>query len=435
MSQSQEKVVLAYSGGLDTSVLIPWLREKYDLDVITLTANLGTEADLPAIREKALRTGASQAFIEDARELFVRFFCWPALQAGAIYEGVYPLATALGRPLIAKLLVDVAHRVGATKVAHGCTGKGNDQVRFDVAVGALDPKLQIIAPVRDYRMHRDEELIYAREHDIPVPASFDSAYSVDENLWGRSVESGLLEDPWLKPPEDAYTWTKSPREAPDRAETVEVEFEQGIPVGLDGEKLGGVELVARLNRIGGRNGVGRIDHIENRLVGIKSREVYEAPAAVALHAAHQELEAMTLSKDQIRFKDKVASELSDLVYNGLWFSALHQDLAAFVASTQRYVTGVVQVEFYKGHVHVVGRRAQFALYDPKLATYSKDDTFDHGAAAGFIAVFGLGLRTQAQFQWLDRTADDILRLSAGERDPVPSDPGPGSTAPVPDGER
>jgi len=264
-------------------------------------------------------------------------------------------------------------------------------------------------------MHRDEELVYAGEHDIPVPASFDSAYSVDENLWGRSVESGLLEDPWLKPPEDAYTWTTSPREAPDQPETVEIEFDQGIPVALNGESLEGVELIARLNRIGGRHGVGRIDHIENRLVGIKSREVYEAPAAVVLHAAHQELEYMTLSKDQIRFKDKVAAELSDLIYNGLWFSALHQDLAAFISSTQRYASGVIQVEMYKGNVTVVGRRAQYALYDPKLATYSKDDTFDHAAAAGFIAVFGLQLRTQAQYQWLGRSADDILRLSAGDR--------------------
>ncbi|MBM2810435.1 MAG: argG [Chloroflexi bacterium] len=420
-----EKVVLAYSGGLDTSVLIPWLREKYELDVITLTANLGSERDLPTIREKALRTGASEAYVEDARDVFVRFFCWPALQAGAIYEGVYPLGTALARPLIAKLLVDVAHRVGANAVAHGCTGKGNDQVRFDVAVAALDPSLRIIAPVRDYRMHRDEEIEYAREHDIPVPVTANSPYSIDENLWGRSVEAGILEDPWEEPPEDAYAWTTSPIAAPNQPEYVEIEFDQGVPTALNGETLDGGEIINRLNRLGGAHGVGRIDHIENRLIGIKSREVYEAPGAVILHAAHSEVENMTLSKDQLRFKAKVAVEIADLVYNGQWFSALHQDLAAYVASSQRFVTGVVRVKLYKGTLQVAGRRAQHSLYDPGLATYTSADTFDHQAAAGFISIFGLPLRTQAHIQWLGRSSDDILRLSAGEvaggpRSPIPS---------------
>ncbi len=418
-----EKVVLAYSGGLDTSVLIPWLREKYSLDVITLTANLGTEKDLPAIREKALRTGASDAYVEDARDIFVRFFCWPALQAGALYEGIYPLGTALARPLIAKLLVDVAHRVGANAVAHGCTGKGNDQVRFDVAVAALDPSLKIIAPVRDYRMHRDEEIIYAREHGIPIPVNLDSPYSIDENLWGRSVEAGLLEDPWVEPPDDAYAWTRSPREAPDEPEYVEIEFDQGIPIGLNGELLDGVELVARLNRIGGNHGVGRIDHIENRLIGIKSREVYEAPAAVILHAAHAELEKLTLSKDQMRFKQVVAAEIADLVYNGQWFSALHQDLAAYVVNSQRYVNGVVRMKLYKGSLQVASRRAAHSLYDPQLATYGQGDTFDHQAAEGFIRLFGLPLRRQAQVQWIGRSSEEILQLSAGaapESGPTPT---------------
>ncbi|MEA2642518.1 MAG: argininosuccinate synthase [Chloroflexota bacterium] len=417
-----ERVVLAYSGGLDTSVLIPWLREKYEMDVITLTANLGSERDLPTIREKALRTGASEAFVEDARDVFVRFFCWPALQSGALYEGVYPLATALARPLIAKLLVDVAHRVGATVVAHGCTGKGNDQVRFDLAVAALDPSLRIVAPVRDYRMHRDEELEYAREHDIPVPANVDSAFSIDENLWGRSIEAGALEDPWAEPPEEAYAWTRSPQEAPDEAAVVEIEFEEGIPVGLDGQRMDGIELITRLNRLGGEHGVGRIDHIENRLIGIKSREVYEAPAAVILHAAHAEIENLTLSKDQARFKEKVATEIADLVYNGLWFSPLNQDLAAFVASTQRYVTGAVRVKLFKGSIRVASRRAQHSLYDPGLATYTSADTFDHQWSEGFIGLFGLPLRTQARVQWLGRSSDDILRLSAGE--PPPGDQKP-----------
>lgn len=408
-----EKVVLAYSGGLDTSVLIPWLREKYGFDVITLTANLGSERDLPAIREKALRTGASDAFVEDAREIFVRFFCWPALQAGALYEGVYPLATALARPLIAKLLVDVAHRVGARAVAHGCTGKGNDQVRFDVAVAALDPTLRIVAPVRDYRMRRDEEIIYAKEHNIPIPVDIESPYSIDENLWGRSVEAGPLEDPWAEPPEDAFAWTCAPTQAPDEPVYVEIEFDQGIPVALDGVPSDGVELITQLNRIGGAHGVGRIDHIENRLIGIKSREIYEAPAAVILHAAHAELEKMTLSKDQARFKARVAAEIADLIYNGQWFSALHQDLAAFVASSQRYVSGVVRVKLFKGTVQVTSRRAVHSLYDPALATYGQGDSFDHQAAEGFIRLFGLPLRTQAQVQWIGRSSEEILRLSAG----------------------
>jgi argininosuccinate synthase len=394
--------------------LIPVLREKYDADVVTLTANLGGDADLEAVRQKALKTGASQAFVEDARDIFVRFFCWPALQAGALYENIYPLATALARPLIAKLLVDVAHQVGAKAVAHGCTGKGNDQVRFDVAVGALDPSLRIIAPVRDHRMHRDEEIEYARQHDIPIPVTVNSPYSIDENLWGRSVEAGILEDPWLEPPEDAYTWTTSPYDAPNEPTTVEIEFDQGVPVGLDGERMDGVALVAKLNKIGGANGIGRIDHIENRLIGIKSREIYESPAAVILHAAHTQLENLTLSKDQLRFKWKVGGEIADLVYNGLWFSALHQDLAAYVATSQRFVTGSVRVKLYKGNMTLGSRRAQHSLYDPNLATYSSGDTFDHRAAEGFIYAFGLQLRTQSQVQWLGRSSDDILKLSAGE---------------------
>lgn len=408
-----EKVVLAYSGGLDTSVLIPWLKETYEAEVVTLTANLGGEGDLEAARQKALQLGATEAFVEDARETFVRFFCWPALQAGALYEGTYPLGTALARPLIAKLLVDVAHRVGAGVVAHGCTGKGNDQVRFDVTVSALDPSLRILAPVREHRMRRDEEITYARTHNISIPISIESPYSIDENLWGRSIEAGPLEDPWREPPEEAFAWTTNPERAPNQPEYIEITFERGIPVALNGERLDGIDLVPRLNRIAGAHGVGRIDHVENRLVGIKSREVYEAPAAVVLHAAHQELEKLTIAKDQARFKTKVAAELADLVYNGLWFSALHEDLAAYVASSERYVTGTVRLKLYKGSLRVAGRKADQPLYDQSLATYMEGDTFDHRASEGFISVFGLSLRTQARVQWAGRSPDEILRLAAG----------------------
>ena len=408
-----EKVLLAYSGGLDTSVAIRWLKEKYDLDVVAVTVDVGNQPDLEAIQAKALRTGAVKAYAHDATEDFVRFFIFPSLRAGAIYEERYPLATALARPLIAKILVDYARREGATAVAHGCTGKGNDQVRFDVSIAALAPDLKIIAPVREWGMTREEEIEYAREHDIPVPVTVASPYSIDENLWGRSIETGILEDPWAEPPEDAFAWTADPRRAPDEPSYVEIEFEQGVPVALDGEMLDGRELIIRLNGLAGSHGIGRIDHIENRLVGIKSREVYECPAAVVLHTAHAELEKMTLTRDQMRFKQLVAREMADLIYNGLWFSAHHQDLAGYVASSQRYVTGTVRVRLLKGVCSAVGRRAERSLYNPALATYGQGDTFDHKAAVGFIQLWGLPLRSQAEAQLLpERT--DFLRLGAPE---------------------
>jgi argininosuccinate synthase len=397
---SREKVILAYSGGLDTSVSIKWINEKYNMDVVTLTIDIGQEEDLKAIKEKAIKVGAIKAMVIDARDIFVKYFVFPALQAGAIYEGEYPLATALGRPLISKLLVDAAHDEGATAVSHGCTGKGNDQVRMDVSVGTLDPRLKIIAPVREWRMTRDEEIEYARQHSIPVAATVESPYSTDQNLWGRSIEAGVLEDPWVEPPEDAFEWTVSPAKAPDDPTYLEIGFESGIPLSLDGEELGGVELIRRLNRIAGGHGVGRIDHLENRLVGIKSREVYEAPAAIVLHKAHQALEAMTLSKDAARFKTLVSKEYADLVYNGLWFSALHQDLLAFIASNQRHVTGTVRVKLFKGTCSAVGRKSPKSLYSTSLATYDKGDTYDHTAAVGFIKIHGLGQKTQAQAQLL-----------------------------------
>ncbi|MBV8718020.1 MAG: argininosuccinate synthase [Chloroflexi bacterium] len=397
------KVVLAYSGGLDTSVAIRWINEKYDLDVIAVTVDVGNEKDFEVVRQKALRTGAIQAFIADAKEMFVRDFVFPSLQAGTLYQNVYPLATALARPLIAKILIDYARREGATHVAHGCTGKGNDQVRFDVSIQALAPEMQIIAPVREWRMTRDEEIRYAQEHSIPVPVTAASPYSVDANLWGRSIEAGVLEDPWNEPPEDAYAWTINPRFAPEEPTYITIDFEKGIPVALGDdpestERVDGVTLVTRLNELAGAHGVGRIDHIEDRLVGIKSREVYEAPAAMLLHAAHSALEGLTLSREQRRFKEIVAQEMSQLIYDGRMFSPHFRDLSYYVASTQRHVTGTVRVRLLKGQAVAAGRRSPQSLYDFGLATYETGDQFDHDAAVSFIKLFSQGLRTQARVQ-------------------------------------
>ncbi len=397
-----EKAVLAYSGGLDTSVAIKWLNDAYGVDVVTLSIDVGGDIDYDGVKEKALNSGAIDARVIDARDLFVRYFVFPALQANAMYEGKYPLATALARPLMAKLLVDVAHEVGANAVAHGCTGKGNDQVRFDVSVGALDPELRIIAPAREWGMTREQEIEYAIEHGIPVPVTKESSYSTDENLWGRSIESGVLEDPWVEPPEEVYLWTTAPANAPDEPRYIEIGFEQGIPVRLDGVEMDGLALVQEIHRIGGEHGVGRIDHLENRLVGIKSREIYEAPAAVVLTAAHRALEDMTLTKEQMRFKERVTQEYADLVYNGLWFTSLHQDLAAYVQSTQRHVTGAIRVRLHKGQAEVVGRKADKALYRMELATYEKGDMFDQSASPGFIHIWGLPVRVQAREQLLDQ---------------------------------
>ena len=393
-----DKVVLAYSGGLDTSVAIQWIREKYDLDVIALTIDVGNERDFSTVRQKALDVGAIKAEVIDGKELFVKYFIFPALQANALYEGQYPLATALSRPLMAKLLVDTAIAEGATAVAHGCTGKGNDQVRFDVGINALAPSLKIIAPAREWRMTREETIDYAQRHNIPIPITVDSPYSLDENLWGKSIECGVLEDPWAEPPEEIYTWTRSPGNAPGKPEYVEIGFDKGIPVAINGQEIDGVSLIRQLNELAGKHGIGRIDHVENRLVGIKSREIYEAPAAVVLIQAHQALEAMTLSKDQLRFKQKVSQECADLIYNGLWFSSLNRDLAAYVLSSQRYVTGTVRLKLFKGTSSVVGRKSPKSLYSLGLATYDKCDEFDQSAAEGFIHLWGLPVRTQAQVQ-------------------------------------
>jgi argininosuccinate synthase len=393
-----DKVVLAYSGGLDTSVAIKWLKEKHNLDVIALTIDVGNERDFSAVQQKALKVGAVKALVVDAKELFVNHFIFPALQADAIYEGQYSLATALGRPLMAKLLVDVAVQEKASMVAHGCTGKGNDQVRFEVSINALSPGLRVIAPARDWGMTREETINYAQRYDIPIPITSASPYSIDENLWGRSIECGVLEDPWVEPPEDTYTWTKSAAETPDEPGYVEIGFEKGIPVTIDGQRMNGINLIQRLNELAGNHGVGRIDHVENRLVGIKSREIYEAPAATVLLEAHQALQAMTLSKDQLRFKQKVAVEYADLIYNGLWFTSLRQDLAAYVKNSQRFVTGTVRLKLFKGSCSIVGRKSPFSLYNYGLATYGKGDEFDQSASPGFIRIWGLPIRSQAQVQ-------------------------------------
>ncbi len=394
-----DKVVLAYSGGLDTSVAIRWLNETYGLDTIALTIDVGAEKDINTVAEKARAIGAVKAVTVDARQDFLQYFVWPALQANAMYEGVYPLATALARPLIAKLLVEVARQEGAVAVAHGCTGKGNDQVRFDVSIMALAPDLKIIAPVREWKMTRDAEIEYAAAHGIPVAATSASPYSVDANLWGRSVEAGVLEDPWAEPPSDVWEWTASPNSTLAPAE-VTITFEHGVPVALDGETLDPVTLVQRLNLLAGAHGIGRIDMIENRLVGIKSREVYEAPAAMTLLAAHKAVESLTLSRDQARMKDMLAGEYARLIYNGQWYSALHADLLAFISSSQRFVTGEARVKLHQGQVTVVGRRSPHSLYSHSLATYDRGDQFNHDAALGFIALWGLPIKTQAQTQLL-----------------------------------
>ena len=397
-----EKIVLAYSGGLDTSVAVKWLQETRGFDVITLTVDLGGQLDLEAIRQRALAAGAIETRFEDQRRAFLERFCWRALRAGALYQDQYPLATALGRPLIAERLVGVAREEGATWVAHGSTGKGNDQVRFDVAVQALAPKLRVLAPLRDgMAMTREEEIAYARQHGIPVTVKPASPYSIDENLWGRSIEAGDLEDATHEAPEDAFAWTRPLTETPEPAETVEIAFETGTPVALDGKVLEAVALVEDLNRRGGLHGVGRIDMIEDRFVGIKSREVYEAPAAVILHLAHRALEELVLEGEGARFKRQVAQEYARLVYQGKWFSSHRVALDAYVASTQTVVEGTVRIALHRGTARVAGRQSRYSLYRPQLATYSSGDEFDHAAARGFITLVGLPLRTQALVQGVD----------------------------------
>jgi argininosuccinate synthase len=389
-----KKVVLAYSGGLDTSVCVKWL-EQQGAEPYALYLDLGQGEPSEDVKAKALQIGATDAFVRDARAEFAGEYVAPAIRANALYGGKYPLFTALGRPLIAKKLVETAREVGATHIAHGSTGKGNDQVRFDVTTASIAPDLTVVAPVRDWNMSRPEEMAYAEEHGIPVPTTKESPYSVDENLWGRSIEAGPLEDPDHEPADDVFAITTSPQNAPDEPKYVEIGFQEGLPTTLDGEELPLVDLISELGAVAGANAIGRIDMVEDRLVGIKSREIYEAPAALAIIAAHRELETLTLTRDVLRFKATVEQRYAELTYEGLWFTPLKSALDAFVAETQKTVTGTVRLKLYKGNSTVVGRKAPNALYSEALATYDPNSTFDEAAAAGFIALWGLSARQWA----------------------------------------
>jgi argininosuccinate synthase len=390
------RIVLAYSGGLDTSVAIPWLKETYSAEVIAVTLDLGQGRELAQIRERAVAAGALRCHVLDVRAEFARDYILPALQAGALYEERYPLATALGRPLIAKKLVEIAQMENATAIAHGCTGKGNDQVRIDVSARAIEPKINVIAPARVWGMSRPEEIEYARARNVPVPTTKASPYSTDENLWGRSIECGVLEDPWNEPPEEIYALTKSPAEAPDAPAYVEIDWVRGVPTSVNGVSMPLTELINSLETIAGVHGVGRIDMVENRLVGIKSREIYEAPAGIVLHQAHRELEGLVIPKDLQRLKQKLAQEYADIVYNGLWFAPTREAIDAFVAYVQQRVSGTVRLKLFKGDCRVVGRKSPFALYDQGLATYDEGDKFDHSAAEGFIKIWGLPVEIAAR---------------------------------------
>jgi argininosuccinate synthase len=393
MAEKKGKVVLAYSGGLDTSVAVVWLSEQ-GYDVVTMTADVGQEIiDLEAAKSKALHSGAVKAYIFDLKKTFVENFVWPSLKANGMYQGTYPLTSALSRPLIAKTLVDIANKEGAVAVAHGCTGKGQDQVRIEVCANALNPKLDVLAPVRDWHFSREAEMEYALKHGIPVKATTASPYSIDENLWGRSIECGLLEDPWNEPPEDAYETTVNPLSAPDSPDHAEITFEKGLPVALNGEKMDGVKLIASLNKLAGKHGVGRIDMIEDRLVGFKSREVYECPAPVALIAAHRALETLTLDKRVLAAKKELEIKFGELTYEGYWYSPLKKCIEAFVNETQQYVNGTVKVRLFKGQAVVRGMKAAKSIYRHDLATYSEGDAFDHSAAVGFIKIWGLPIKT------------------------------------------
>jgi len=391
-----DTVILAYSGGLDTTALIPWLRENRGCEVVALLVDVGRMRDVPALIEKALAAGAIDAYAEDAKEEFARDYCLTALMANALYEDKYPLVSSLSRPLIAHKLVEAAHKYGASAVAHGCTAKGNDQVRIEIGVRSLDPHLEILGPAREWGMSREELLDFLAERGIPMPLTKKSPYSIDENLWGRSNECGMLEDPWVAPPEDAYAWTASAQAAPDTPQIVEISFEGGVPVALDGQHMGLVELIETIDAIGGAHGFGRVDMIENRLVGIKSREIYEVPGALALITAHKELEDMVLTRDLIHFKRTIEQKLADMIYEGQWFDPLTDACKAFLLSTQQRVTGTIRLKFYKGACVPEGRLSPFSLYNYKLVTYTKEDQFSHAAAQGFIELWGLPIEAWAR---------------------------------------
>ena len=392
----KEKVILAYSGGLDTSVAITWLDKDYD--VIAVCMDVGEGNDLDFIHDKALKVGAIESHVIDVKDEFAEDYVLVALQGHTFYERKYPLVSALSRPLISKKLVEIAHKTGATTIAHGCTGKGNDQVRFEVAIASLDPSLKVIAPVREWKWSREEEINYAKANGVPIPADLDSPYSVDQNLWGRANECGVLENPWNEAPEDAYDLTVAPEAAPDSPVYVNIDFEAGVPVALDGKKMKLADLILELNDLAGQHGVGRIDHVENRLVGIKSREIYECPGAVTLLAAHKEIEDLTLVRELAHFKPIIENELSNLIYNGLWFNPATEALIAYLKSTQQVVNGTAKVKLYKGSATVVARKSDNSLYEESLATYTSADTFDQDAAIGFIKLWGLPSKVHAEVQ-------------------------------------
>mgnify|MGYP000144325933 CR=1 FL=1 len=385
----KDTVVLAYSGGLDTSILIKMIQQKYSAKVITVTLDVGQQIDLKEIGEKAENLGVKKHYSIDAKKEFVTNYVFPAIKANALYEGKYPLSSALSRPLIASKLVEVAEREGATAVAHGCTGKGNDQVRFEVTIKSLAPNLKILAPVREWKLARDEEIEFAKTSGIPIPVGLHNPYSIDQNLWGRSIECGILDNPDQEPPEDIFEWTVSPEKAPEKPEYVTIKFECGVPYAINGKALGPVTLIEKLNEIAGKHGVGRIDHIEDRLVGIKSRENYECPAATVLLEAHKDLEKMVLTRHEVLFKQQIDAKWAFLAYTGLWMDPLREDLEAFINKTQKRVCGEVKVKMYKGGIQVVGRSSPMALYDLNLVNYGAETTFDQSWSSGFIELWGL----------------------------------------------
>lgn len=403
----KEKVILAYSGGLDTSVSIKWLTDQ-GYDVVACCLDIGEGRDTQSIKDKALAVGAIESYAIDAREEFAQDFALIALQGNTFYENSYPLVSALSRPLIAKKLVELALATGATTVAHGCTGKGNDQVRFEVAIAALAPHLKVIAPVREWKWSREEEIAYAAEKGVPIPADLDNPYSIDQNLWGRACECGVLEDPWATPPKGAYAITQELEDTPDVPTIVEITFDQGVPTAIDGETMNLVELIMKLNRMAGEHGVGRIDHIENRLVGIKSREVYECPGAIALMTAHKELEDLVFVRELAHFKPIIEQQLAQVIYDGLWFNPLTEALITFLKSTQVYVNGIVRLKLFKGNVICEGRKSENSLYDENLATYTSADTFDQHAAIGFIKLWGLPSKVHAEIQAQQQLTETLI---------------------------
>ncbi len=396
MSTKVNRIVLAYSGGLDTSIIIPWLKENYGAAVIAFAADVGQGDELSGLEEKAIKTGASKYILEDLKEEFVREFVFPTVRAGAIYERKYLLGTSFARPLIARKQVEIAEREGADAVAHGCTGKGNDQVRFELTYKSLNPKLRIIAPWREWDIKsREQEIDYAQDRKIPITATREKIYSEDRNLWHISHEGGILEDPWNEPEEKMYTLTVSPQKAPDTPQYVEIEFISGTPVGVDGARLGPVELIQALNRIGGAHGIGRVDLVENRLVGMKSRGIYETPGGTLLLLAHRELESLTLDRATLHYKDILAGKYAELVYNGQWFTPLRLAMDAFVDSTQTRVSGTVRLKLYKGNVIIAGRKSPHSLYREDLATFGEDAVYDQREAEGFVNLFGLPNKVEA----------------------------------------